>query len=110
MLRSRYNNLYIPSDFFGGTFAWTEAFPLHRPFQLGHSCSFHVMHKEVGSVESNEAVLEPTDADHLYSAKVYTSVDSRMERLFTVIPYKLNIHEHIFFLTNFELVLYLSLI
>ena len=28
------------------------------------------MHKEVDRVEKNDAVLEPPDADHLYSAKV----------------------------------------
>ncbi len=69
-LRSRYTNLYIPSDFFNSNFSWLEAFPLHRPFQLGHHSSFHVMSKEVQGVDKMEATLEPSDADHLYSAKV----------------------------------------
>ena len=57
---------------------------MHRPFTLGQACSFHVMHKEVDPLERNEAVLEPADADHLYSAKVGCSTnystchDSRM--------------------------------
>ena len=69
-LRSRYSNMYVPSDFFNASFNWVQAFPLHRPLQLGHQCNFHVMHKEVEIPDANDAVLEPPDADHLYSAKV----------------------------------------
>lgn len=69
-LRSRYTNLYIPSDCFNAEFTWTDAFPLHRHFHLGNVSNFHVMNKEVNSLESNSSVLEPPDADHLYSAKV----------------------------------------
>ena len=69
-LRSRYQNLYIPSDFFNAQFSWTDAFPVHQPFELGHSCSFHVFNKEVVAVEKSDAILEPSDADHLFSAKV----------------------------------------
>lgn len=69
-LKSRYTNLYIPSDFFNANFSWTEAFPLVRPFQLGHHCNFHVLHKDVETVSPSTAVLDPPDADHLYSAKV----------------------------------------
>ena len=72
-LRSRYQNLYIPSDFFNAQFSWTDAFPVHQPFELGHSCSFHVFNKEVVAVEKSDAILEPSDADHLYSAKVCLS-------------------------------------
>ncbi|KAJ8319043.1 hypothetical protein KUTeg_004134 [Tegillarca granosa] len=68
-MKSRYTNLYIPSDFFNANFSWTEAFPLVRPFQLGHHCNFHVLHKDVESVSPSPAVLDPPDADHLYSAK-----------------------------------------
>ena len=69
-LRSRYQNLYIPSDFFHASFSWVDAFPLHRNFQMGHFSSFHVMHKEVQSVDKHDSQLEPSDADHLFSAKV----------------------------------------
>lgn len=69
-LRRRYQNLYIPSDFFDAQFTWVDAFPLSRPFQLGNYCNFYVMHREVESLEKNIAVLDPPDADHLYSAKV----------------------------------------
>lgn len=69
-LRRRYQNLYIPSDFFDAQFTWVDAFPLSRPFQLGNYCNFYVMHREVESLEKNMAILDPPDADHLYSAKV----------------------------------------
>lgn len=75
ILKSRYSNLYIPSDFFQANFTWTSAFPLFRPFQLGTDCTFHVMPKDtepitLNDAESNTPTSEPTDADHLYSAKV----------------------------------------
>ncbi|KAL5018166.1 hypothetical protein ScPMuIL_003888 [Solemya velum] len=70
-LKSRYSNMYVPSDFFNANFSWTEAFPLTRPFQIGHHCSFHIMHKDVADPASQtEAVLDAPDADHLFSAKV----------------------------------------
>lgn len=68
-LRSRYSNMYIPSDFFNASFPWVDAFPPHRPFPLGRPCNFQVMHKEVEPIVPNVAVLEPSDADHLFSAK-----------------------------------------
>lgn len=69
-LRRRYQNLYIPSDFFDAQFTWVDAFPMSRPFQLGNYCNFYVMHREVDPIDKNSAVLDPPDADHLYSAKV----------------------------------------
>ena len=71
-LKTRYTNMYVPSDFFNATFPWHESFPLTRPFQLGKNCTFHVLHKDVErlGVGQNTAVLDPPDADHLYSAKV----------------------------------------
>ncbi|KAM9273512.1 cell division cycle and apoptosis regulator protein 1 isoform 7-T7 [Morus bassanus] len=68
-LRRRYQNLYIPSDFFDAQFTWVDAFPMSRPFQLGNYCNFYVMHREVDPIDKNAAVLDPPDADHLYSAK-----------------------------------------
>ena len=69
-LRRRYSNMYIPSDFFSTNFRWVDAFPPHNPFTLDQPCSFHVMNKEVDAVVENVAVLEPPDADYLFSAKV----------------------------------------
>lgn len=62
--------MYIPSDFFSTNFRWVDAFPPHMPFTLNKSCSFHVMHKDIDSCVENNAVLEPPDADYLFSAKV----------------------------------------
>ncbi|ESO81987.1 hypothetical protein LOTGIDRAFT_51697, partial [Lottia gigantea] len=70
MLKSRYSSMYIPSDFFFTNLTWSDAFPLERSFKLGHSCNFHVLHKDVEPLTPNKTVLEPNDADHLFSAKV----------------------------------------
>lgn len=70
-LRRRYQSLYIPSDFFDAVFTWVDAFSLSRPFTFGNYCNFHIMHKEVDSLVKNTAVLDPPDANHTYSAKVW---------------------------------------
>ncbi|XP_032651128.1 cell division cycle and apoptosis regulator protein 1 isoform X2 [Chelonoidis abingdonii] len=81
-LRRRYQNLYIPSDFFDAQFTWVDAFPMSRPFQLGNYCNFYVMHREVDPLDKNTAVLDPPDADHLYSAKVMLMASPSMEDLY----------------------------
>ncbi|XP_034294542.1 cell division cycle and apoptosis regulator protein 1 isoform X3 [Pantherophis guttatus] len=81
-LRRRYQNLYIPSDFFDAQFTWVDAFPMPRPFQLGNYCNFYVMQKEVDPLDKNTAVLDPADADHLYSAKVMLMASPSMEDLY----------------------------
>ncbi|KAF7247208.1 Cell division cycle and apoptosis regulator protein 1 [Varanus komodoensis] len=81
-LRRRYQNLYIPSDFFDAQFTWVDAFPMSRPFQLGNYCNFYVMHREVDPLDKNSAVLDPPDADHLYSAKVMLMASPGMEDLY----------------------------
>lgn len=62
--------MYIPSDFFNSHFEWTKAFPLNKQFSLSKPCSYHIMNKEAEPVIKNDAVLEPSDADYLFSAKV----------------------------------------
>lgn len=62
--------MYIPSDFFTSAFRWIDAFPADKPFTLNKPCVFHIMSKEVDPVIPNDAVLEPPDADYLFSAKV----------------------------------------
>nr|XP_033796665.1 cell division cycle and apoptosis regulator protein 1 isoform X3 [Geotrypetes seraphini] len=81
-LRRRYQNLYIPSDFFDAQFTWVDAFPMSRPFQLGNYCNFYIMHREVEPLEANTAVLDPPDADHKYSAKVMLLASPSMEDLY----------------------------
>lgn len=68
--------MYIPSDFFTTSFRWVDAFPPNRPFTMDRPCSFHVMSKEVDEVLENDAVLEPPDADYLFSAKVGLQTNS----------------------------------
>ncbi|XP_067008402.2 cell division cycle and apoptosis regulator protein 1 isoform X2 [Anabrus simplex] len=81
-LRRRYTNLYIPSDFFSTNFRWVDAFPPNSPFTLDRPCSFHVMNKEVDPVIENKAVLEPPDADYLFSAKVMLMSMPTMEEVY----------------------------
>ncbi|XP_015117706.1 cell division cycle and apoptosis regulator protein 1 isoform X2 [Diachasma alloeum] len=81
-IRRRYQNMYIPSDFFSTNFRWVDAFPPHMPFTLNKPCSFHVMHKDVDGVVENSAVLEPPDADYLFSAKVMLMSMPAMEEIY----------------------------
>lgn len=69
-IKKRYQNLYVPSDFFSSGVKWIEAFPPNAPFSLNKASSFHVMSKEVAPLDPIDAVLDPPDADYLYSAKV----------------------------------------
>ena len=69
-IRRRYGNLYIPSDFYGTNIKWVDAFPANAPFSIQKPCTFHVMDKDVLTVDENNALLEPSDADYLFSAKV----------------------------------------
>lgn len=69
-IKKRYQNLYVPSDFFSSGIKWTEAFPANAPFSINKTCTFHVMNKEVAPLSAIDAVLDPPDADYLYSAKV----------------------------------------
>ncbi|XP_043273869.1 cell division cycle and apoptosis regulator protein 1-like isoform X2 [Venturia canescens] len=81
-VRRRYQNMYIPSDFFSTNFRWVDAFPPHMPFTLNKPCSFHVMHKDVDPFIENTAVLEPPDADYLFSAKVMLISMPAMEEIY----------------------------
>lgn len=69
-IKKRYQNLYVPSDFFNSNVKWIEAFPPNAPFSIKKTCTFHVMNKEVAPLDAIDAVLDPPDADYLYSAKV----------------------------------------
>lgn len=69
-IKKRYQNLYVPSDFFSSGVKWIEAFPANAPFSLHKTCSYHVMNKEIAPLNEIDAVLDPPDADYLYSAKV----------------------------------------
>lgn len=81
-IRRRYSNLYVPSDFFTASFQWVNAFPADKPFALNKPCSFHVMNKEVDPIIDNDAILEPPDADYIFSAKVMLMSVPGMEDIF----------------------------
>ncbi|XP_037805518.1 cell division cycle and apoptosis regulator protein 1-like isoform X2 [Lucilia sericata] len=70
-LRQRYTNLYIPSDYFHANVKWSETFTPDNPFSLRRPCQFHIMHEIVEPpTQPNPDLLEPADANYLYSAKV----------------------------------------
>jgi S1-like/BURAN domain len=69
-LKRRYTNLYVPSDFFNTQIRWIDAFPPNAPYSIQKPCAFHVMSKDVESPFENDALLDPPDADYLFSAKV----------------------------------------
>lgn len=69
-VRRRYPSLYIPSDFFLTHIRWVDSFPSNKPFTLNKPCLFHIMNKDVDPLVENDAILEPSDADYLFSAKV----------------------------------------
>lgn len=89
-LRHRYNNLYVPSDFFRTEIPWPNQFRPDAPFVIKQPCAFQVsvhpsesrpylpvlrsqvMHKdmEVADITSSDHAEEATDADHTFCAKV----------------------------------------
>ncbi|CAH1108083.1 unnamed protein product [Psylliodes chrysocephalus] len=80
-LKRRYKNMYIPSDFFYTFIKWVESFPASKPFSIGKPCSFHVMNKDIDSVVEN-VVIEPTDSDYLFSAKVMLMSTPGLEEMY----------------------------
>ncbi|CAK1546085.1 unnamed protein product [Leptosia nina] len=81
-LSQRYTNLYIPSDFFNAQVKWGETFPPQSPFSLNSSCQYYVMDKMVANPHGNDAVLEPSDADYRFSAKVMLISMPTLESLY----------------------------
>lgn len=71
-LRRRYNNMYVPSDFFYSRIRWSESFPCHAPFSIKKPSAFHIFHRSVENPNGadDKSVFEPSDADDTFSAKV----------------------------------------
>ncbi|CAH1186773.1 unnamed protein product [Phyllotreta striolata] len=80
-IKRRYKNMYIPSDFFYTSIKWVESFPSSKPFSISKPCSFHVMNKEVDSI-NDCPVVEPSDADYLFSAKVMLMSTPGLEEIY----------------------------
>lgn len=93
-LRKRYPNMYIPSDFFHAHICWQECFPLQRPFGLNYPCCFQVLPKDtcpppasvLGTIQPvaslPPAVLDPTDVNFSFSAKVMLLSSPSLEELY----------------------------
>ena len=70
-LKKRYTNMYIPSDYFMADHSWMKSFPVHDGFKIQYASTFHVFNKDqVESPILTDAVFDPADADHSFSAKV----------------------------------------
>ncbi|XP_076450064.1 cell division cycle and apoptosis regulator protein 1-like isoform X2 [Babylonia areolata] len=82
-LRSKYTNMYVPSDFFSAGSPWIDNLPMNRSFVLGQQCKFHIMHKEVGPLTPITAVLDPPDADHKFCAKVMLLTSPNLGELYS---------------------------
>lgn len=69
-VKNRYQNLYIPSDFYHIILDWTRAFSLSRPLQLGTPTKFNICSREVDPLSPFPDEVDPEDADYSYCAKV----------------------------------------
>ena len=69
-LKSRYSDLYIPSDFTNCKNSWTKSLPLNRALKFNNRCLFHIMRKEAQTLTPNTAVYDAPDADHTWTVKV----------------------------------------
>uniref|UniRef100_A0A182KEF5 SAP domain-containing protein n=1 Tax=Anopheles christyi TaxID=43041 RepID=A0A182KEF5_9DIPT len=70
-LRVRYPKLYIPSDFIVAEVGWPKSFPPSSPLPLHTGCHFHIFNKEVERpLPLEKTILDPADADYLYTVKV----------------------------------------
>lgn len=72
LFKTRYPNLYVPSDFSNVRHQWAHSLPMHRPLKFASTrCLFHIMNKDAHSIAGpNEAVYEPADADYRWTVKV----------------------------------------
>ena len=46
-LKKRYNNMYVPSDFFMADHSWMTSFPVHDGFKIQYASTFHIFNKEL---------------------------------------------------------------
>lgn len=82
-IRSRYTNMYIPSEFFYSRIRWSESFPCHAPLSIKKPSAFHVFHRTVENPNGadNGAELDPPDADDTFTAKVLRKISIKMEQI-----------------------------
>ena len=72
-LRTRYKNLYVPSDFISAKVDWVDSFNLENQFNIGlNPVIFHVNHKDIDIPEAKftPEQLEPvSDEDHRFCVR-----------------------------------------
>ena len=79
-VKNRYNNMYIPSDFYHLSLDWSTAFPLHRRFNLGNATKYTICHKDMHPVQPHPENVDPSDADYSYSAKVSRYIAAQLSK------------------------------
>ena len=77
-VKSRYSQMYIPSDFINVKSNWQQSFPMNRPLKFNSRCLFHVMNKDAHSVNVNDAQYDPPDADHRWAVKVLYMIKTKL--------------------------------
>merc|ERR1719210_508976 len=85
-LKKRYNNLYIPSDFFNAQHSWNEAFPIEAPFKVQYATSFNTFSKELveppPGLGPSKWQFDPPDCDYTWVAKVMLLSSPNMDGLY----------------------------
>jgi len=82
-LKKRYTNLYIPSDFFNAKHLWSEAYPIHSPFQVQYATNFHIFPKDgVEPPSPPKWQFDPADSDYSWVAKVMLLSSPNIEELY----------------------------
>lgn len=78
-LKSRYQKLYIPTEFIRSDHVWTQSFPLHEPLNIFRdqdgmsiACNFHISNGECNSIgnDHEEKITKNDDVSHTFKAKV----------------------------------------
>merc|ERR1719318_1510765 len=85
-LKKRYNNLYVPSDFFNAQHSWNEAFPIEAPFKVQYATSFNTFSKELveppPGLGPSKWQFDPPDCDYTWVAKVMLLSSPNMDGLY----------------------------
>ncbi|KAK0403550.1 hypothetical protein QR680_016989 [Steinernema hermaphroditum] len=93
MIRNRYQNMYIPSDFCQLQVFWPKSFPLGVSLPMSPTpVTFDILHKDVDVpvAENEQLILDASDADSRYMVKVllmaHQGLTAVQQRAFGLMP------------------------
>lgn len=82
-LRHNYPRLNVAADFYECESTWCDSFPMHSPYKLGNATDYHVFHRDVDPpVPADTNLLNPSDADYSYSARVMLMACPQLAELY----------------------------